>query len=45
MLLHETVELLFSALAAPFNLAFELDAAKAGKLLNFTLELARHLAF
>ena len=29
MLLHETVELLFSAIAAPFNPSFERDAAKA----------------
>ena len=29
MLLHETVELLFSAIAAPFNPAFKRDATKA----------------
>ena len=31
MLLHETVELLFSAIAAPFNTAFERDAPNAAR--------------
>ena len=43
LLLHETVELLFSAIAAPFNTAFERDAAKAGKPLNFTLGVPHRL--
>ena len=34
MLLHETVELLFSAIAAPFNPALKRDAAKARRHLT-----------
>ena len=35
MLLHETVELLFSAIAAPFNPAFERDSPKSGRAPQF----------
>ena len=42
MLLHETVELLFSAIAAPFNLTLKRDCRKSAAPLNFTLGV-RHL--